>query len=135
MTIKTIYTGDFHTECTHLQSGTILHTDAPTDNNGKGETFSPTDLLATAAGTCMITFMAIQARKDKVELDGSEIEITKIMTQSPPRKIEKLVMSLTMKTSIPITDIQKANYEEFAVNCPVMLSLHSELIKEVRFQW
>lgn len=135
MTIKTIYQGDLHTECTHLQSGSIIHTDAPTDNHGKGENFSPTDLLATAAGTCAITFMAIQARDEGVDIKGSEVEITKIMSKTLPRKIEKIQITLHMKTNISITEDQKIKFENYALNCPVMLSLNQEVGKDIEFNW
>jgi putative redox protein len=135
MTIKTIYTGDLHTTCEHIQSGTIIHTDAPTDNHGLGQSFSPTDLLATAAGTCAITFLAVQTIDTDIDFKGSEIEITKIMSKLPPRKIEKLEMILRMKTSRLVSDEEKNKYEEITKNCPVMLSLHPDLVKKMSFDW
>lgn len=135
MTIKTIYTGQLHTTCEHIQSGTIIHTDAPVDNHGKGENFSPTDLLAASAGTCAITFLAVQTSAENIDFSGSEIEITKIMSKSPPRKIEKLVLILRMKTSRLVSDEEKIKYEDIAKNCPVLLSLHPDLVKEMSFDW
>ena len=95
-TVKTTYLGDLRTNSTHLQSGNQLITDAPTDNMGKGEAFSPTDLLATATGTCILTTMAIVAQRDGIELLNSEAEVTKIMTQTPPRRIARLEINLKM---------------------------------------
>ena len=103
-TVKTTYLGELRTESTHLQSGNQLITDAPTDNMGKGEAFSPTDLVATATGTCMLTTMAIVAQRDGIELAGSEVEVTKIMSQTPPRRIARLEINLKMKTNVALDD-------------------------------
>ena len=85
-TAQTTYLGDLRTEAVHLQSGITIITDAPTDNNGKGEAFSPTDLVATALGSCMMTIMGIVARRDEIDLKGSQMEITKGMSAEPPRR-------------------------------------------------
>src|ERR1700741_3905856 len=90
MTSQIIYKGELRSTATHIQSGTMIETDAPTDNQGKGERFSPTDLVATALGTCMVTTMAIKARTLDIRLDGTRLEITKIMV-SDPRRIGKII--------------------------------------------
>lgn len=134
-TVKTTYLGDLRTESTHLQSGTQLLTDAPTDNQGKGEVFSPTDLLATATGTCMLTTMAIFAQRDGIELAGSGVEVSKIMSQTPPRKVARLEINLKMKTNIVLTEEQIKKLENIAHKCPVSLSLHPDLEQMVSFEW
>ncbi len=134
-TVKTTYLGELRTESTHLQSGTQLLTDAPTDNMGKGEAFSPTDLLATATGTCMLTTMAIVAQRDEIELSGSSVEVTKIMSQTPPRKVARLEINLKMKTNIVLTAEQIQKLENTAHKCPVSLSLHPDLEQVVSFEW
>ncbi len=134
-TVKTSYLGDLRTESIHLQSGSQLVTDAPTDNMGKGEAFSPTDLLATATGTCMLTTMAIVAQRDGIELAGSSAEVTKIMSQTPPRKVARLEINLQLKTNIVLTEEQIKKLENTAHKCPVSLSLHPEVEQVVSFEW
>lgn len=134
-TVKTSYLGDLRTESIHLQSGSQLVTDAPTDNMGKGEAFSPTDLLATATGTCMLTTMAIVAQRDGIELAGSSVEVTKIMSQTPPRKVARLEINLQLKTNIVLTKEQIKKLENTAHKCPVSLSLHPEVEQVVSFEW
>jgi uncharacterized OsmC-like protein len=134
-TVKTSYLGDLRTESIHLQSGSQLVTDAPTDNMGKGEAFSPTDLLATATGTCMLTTMAIVAQRDGIELAGSSVEVTKIMSQTPPRKVARLEINLQLKTNIALTEQQIKKLENTAHKCPVSLSLHPEVEQVVSFEW
>ena len=134
-TVKITYLGDLRTTSTHLQSGNQLITDAPTDNMGKGEAFSPTDLLATATGTCMLTTMAIVAQRDEIELFGSEVEVTKIMSQTPPRKVARLEINLKLKTNIALTDEQIKKLENTAHKCPVSLSLHPEVEQVIFFEW
>lgn len=134
-TVKTTYLGDLRTDSTHLQSGNKLITDAPTDNMGKGEAFSPTDLLATAAGTCMLTTMAIVAQRDGIELVGSEVEVTKIMTQAPPRRVARLEINLKLKTNIVLSSEQVKKLENTAHKCPVSLSLHPDVEQILMFEW
>ncbi|MBN2772953.1 MAG: OsmC family protein, partial [Prolixibacteraceae bacterium] len=90
-TIKTIYLGELRTENEHLQSGNKVITDAPTDNQGKGEFFSPTDLLATSLGSCIMTIMGIKARDNNIDIEGTEVEVTKIMASNPRRVAEVMV--------------------------------------------
>jgi hypothetical protein len=134
-TVKTNYLGDLRTESIHLQSGTKLITDAPTDNLGKGEAFSPTDLLATATGTCILTTMAIVAQRDGIELSESEVEVTKIMAQSPPRRVARLEINLKMKSNIVLSPEQIIKLENTAHNCPVSLSIHPDVAQVLVFEW
>ncbi len=134
-TVKTTYLGDLRTNSTHLQSGNQLITDAPTDNMGKGEAFSPTDLLATATGTCILTTMAIVAQRDGIELSNSEVEVTKIMTQTPPRRIARLEINLKMKANVVLSDEQIKRLENTAHKCPVSLSLHPDVEQVLTFEW
>ena len=134
-TVKTTYLGDLRTNSTHLQSGNQLITDAPTDNMGKGEAFSPTDLLATATGTCILTTMAIVAQRDGIELSNSEVKVTKIMTQTPPRRIARLEINLKMKANVVLNDEQIKKLENTAHKCPVSLSLHPDVEQILMFEW
>jgi uncharacterized OsmC-like protein len=126
------YVGDLRTVCIHLQSGTQILTDAPTDNHGKGEAFSPTDLVATALGSCMVSIMGIKSKDLNVDLKDSTVSITKIM-QSEPRKIAKIEVILDM--SIETSEKNKAILERAAMTCPVLLSLHPDIEKDVVFNW
>ena len=134
-TVKTTYLGDLRTNSTHLQSGNQLITDAPTDNMGKGEAFSPTDLLATATGTCILTTMAIVAQRDGIGLSDSEVEVTKIMTQTPPRRVARLEINLKMKSNVVLSDEQIKKLENTAHKCPVSLSLHPDVEQILTFEW
>lgn len=126
------YVGDLRTICIHLQSGTQILTDAPTDNHGKGEAFSPTDLVATALGSCMVSIMAIKSKDLEVDLKDSTVSVTKIM-QAEPRKIAKIIVELNM--AIETSDKNKIILERSAMTCPVLLSLHTDIEKEVTFNW
>lgn len=132
MTSKVTYLGDLRTTSTHLQSGTEILSDAPTDNHGKGEAFSPTDLLANALGSCMISIMAIKAKETTVDLVGSTVEVTKIM-QPEPRKIAKIIIVM----NLPQVDDAKTKtiLERAAMHCPVLLSLNPDIEKDVTFNW
>ena len=132
MTSKVTYLGDLRTSSVHLQSGTEILSDAPTDNNGKGEAFSPTDLLANALGSCMMTIMAIKSRDLDVDLTGSTVEVTKIM-QAEPRKVAKLQLVLNM--SVAVDQKTKTILERTGMNCPVLLSLNPDIDKEITFNW
>lgn len=132
MTSKITYLGDLRTTSTHLQSGTEILSDAPTDNNGKGEAFSPTDLVANAAGSCMMTIMAIKARDMNVDLIGTTLEVTKIM-QAEPRKIGRII--IVMNIPITVDEKTKTILERTAMNCPVLLSLNPDIEKEITINW
>jgi putative redox protein len=132
-TARTIYLGDLRTKATHLQSGTEIITDAPLDNQGKGEAFSPTDLVATALGSCMMTIMGIAARTHGFNVDGAKLSITKIM-RSDPRRIAEVVIDIDFP-AIEYTDKQKKILRICADTCPVALSLHPELKQTVRLNY
>jgi uncharacterized OsmC-like protein len=132
MTSKVTYIGELRTTSVHVQSGTEILSDAPKDNHGKGEAFSPTDLVANSLATCMISIMGIKSRDLNVDLKGSTVEVTKIM-QSEPRKIAKIITVLNM--NLEADDKTKTILERAAMTCPVMLSLHPDIEKEVIFNW
>lgn len=134
-TIHINYLGELRTDCAHLQSGTHINTDAPTDNQGRGEAFSPTDLVANALGTCIITTMAIFARRDGIELKGSELDVTKVMTSQPPRRIARIEVDLTLRTEAMPDDDTRARLETIAHTCPVAISLHPDIEQAVRIRW
>lgn len=134
MTSKIIYKGDLRTEMTHIQSGTLVETDAPVDNNGKGERFSPTDLVASALGSCMLTIMGIAGNTHDIKITGTEIEITKIMTAAP-RKIGEIVVNVIVKGQDSYLQKEKAILENAALTCPVFLSLSEDTKKTVEFVW
>jgi uncharacterized OsmC-like protein len=131
-TIQTTYLGGLRTEATHLQSGTKIITDAPTDNKGKGEAFSPTDLLAESLAGCMLTTMAIAADVHGIEMDGTECEVTKVMAANP-RRVAEVVINL--KFPIQYTDKEKEILTKAALGCPVAVSLHPDVVKTVDFGW
>ena len=132
-TVHATYPGGLRTEATHLQSGTKLMTDAPVDNQGKGEFFSPTDLVATALGSCMITIMGISAKAQGFSIDGASWEITKVMADSP-RRIGEIIVELTFPPN-SYTEQQKRVLEHITRNCPVALSLHPEIKQTVRISY
>lgn len=132
-TIETVYLGELRTEATHLLSGTKIITDAPPDNNGKGEAFSPTDLVAAALGSCMVTIMGIAARSHGFNIDGARWSVSKIMTKEPPRRIEEIVIDLAFPTDYP--DQVKRIIDHTVKNCPVALSLHPEVKQTVRITY
>ncbi len=125
------YEGHLRTEATHTASGTVIQTDAPVDNHGRGEAFSPTDLVGTALGTCILTTMAIVAERHQVDLVGSSVSVQKIMSTEPPRRIAQLTVELHLPAALSPAD--RALMERTAHTCPVALSLNPELRQEVRF--
>lgn len=132
-TIKSSYLGNLRTQSIHLQSGTELLTDAPVDNNGKGEKFSPTDLVCSALGSCMVTIMGIVAERNEVSLDGLTWEVTKVM-QASPRKIQEIVVDFVWEN--PVDDpamLQKL--KNAALTCPVALSLDPAIKQTVNFNF
>ncbi len=133
MTASVLYKGDLRCECIHLQSNSAIETDAPTDNRGKGERFSPTDLVCVSLATCMITTMGIRANDMNVSLRDTKIDVTKHML-SDPRRIGKIDITL----NIPNTGIEekdKKTLELIGNNCPVMKSLHPDLQLNVIYNW
>lgn len=133
MTAKLEYTGELHCHCVHLQSGTSMETDAPTDNRGKGERFSPTDLLCVSLGTCMITTMAMKASDMGIELKGTMLDVTKKMLSDPRR-----VGSVDITLHIPALNLEEKDriiLERTGDNCPVMKSIHPDLQVKVEYLW
>ena len=127
------YLGDLRCEARHEPSGTVITTDAPVDNEGRGESFSPTDLAATSLGACMLTIMGIAARKQGVDLGNTQVKVLKEMTPKPPRRIAKLTVVFTIP--LPASHEKRAMLEEAARNCPVHLSLDPGVEQDMRFDW
>lgn len=132
MTSKVTYLGDLRTSSIHLQSGTEIISDAPLDNNGKGEAFSPTDTVANALASCMMTIMGIKARDMNVDLKGSEAEVTKIMN-AEPRRIGAIEIVFEMFGTADQKN--RTILERAAMTCPVFLSLNTEIEKRITFNW
>jgi putative redox protein len=128
-TAKTKYLGDLRTEIIHIRSGSIITTDAPVDNKGRGENFSPTDMVAAALGSCIFTIMGIAAREHSFSIDGSTCKITKIMTESP-RKIGEIKIEFDF-TANDYSDKQKKILEYCVKTCPVALSLNESVFQNV----
>ena len=133
MTSTVLYNGELRTTCTHLKSGSSFETDAPVDNNGKGERFSPTDLLATSLGTCMITVMGIKARTMGFDLGGVKIEVLKIM-KSDPRRVGGIELKFHIPENLRSVEEKPKNIlKNTGENCPVMKSIHPDI--EVKVDW
>lgn len=128
-TTRTIYKGDLRTEMTHIRSGSVITTDAPVDNKGKGEYFSPTDLVASALGSCIFTIMGIAAREHGFSIDGASCRITKIMTDKP-RKIGEIKIDFDFSGG-NYTDKEKKILDYCVKTCPVSLSLHESIFQNV----
>jgi uncharacterized OsmC-like protein len=135
MTSTVVYKGNLRTELTHLQSGTVIENDAPTDNMGKGERFSPTDMLATSLGSCMITTMAIRAADMNLNFEETKIEITKVMSSDAPRRVAAIVANLFFAQSFVATEEQKEQLIRIARSCPVEKSLHPDIELDINFHW
>ncbi len=132
-TIKSSYLGNLRTQAMHVQSGNSILTDAPLDNNGKGEAFSPTDLVCAALGSCMVTIMGIVADQEGISLEGLSWEITKIM-QASPRKIQEVIVDFSWSNPVSdLTFIQKI--KNAARTCPVALSLEPTIKQTVNFDF
>ena len=129
-TARTKYLGDLRTEIVHVRSGSLITTDAPVDNKGKGENFSPTDMVASALGSCILTIMGIAAREHSFSIDGCSCKITKIMTDVP-RKIGEIQIEFDF-TSNSYTDKQKKILEYCVKTCPVALSLNESVNQNVK---
>lgn len=128
------YLGELRTEATHLQSGTTINTDAPKDNHGKGEAFSPTDLMATSLANCMLTVMGIKAQTEGMTtIDGAFAEVTKIM-YAEPRRVGEIHVKLTFPKN-NFSEKEKKIYENTAHTCPVGKSLHPDLKQIIEFIW
>ncbi len=132
MTSKVTYTGKLRTVCQHISSGDTFVTDAPVDNNGLGQAFSPTDIIATGLASCMLTVMGIKANNLKVDLSNATAEVTKHMA-SNPRRITKIEVVMNLPSKISDKNIKIL--EHTANTCPVHYSLHPDIEKEITFDW
>lgn len=133
MTSNVVYEGELRTTCTHLQSGSSFETDAPVDNNGKGERFSPTDLLATSLATCMVTVMGIKARTMGIDLNEIKIDVEKIM-KADPRRVGGINISFHIPEALKNIDAKsKTILKHTADTCPVQQSIHPDI--EVNVDW
>jgi len=130
-TISSSYQGNLRTSARHIASGNTIITDAPVDNNGKGEAFSPTDLVCAALGSCMMTIMGITANRSGIDIEGMEIETTKIMA-AEPRRIAEISLTFRMPAK-EYSPKERAILENAARTCPVALSLHPDVKQTVRF--
>jgi len=131
--ISIAYRGQLRCEADHGPSNTRLITDAPTDNHGRGESFSPTDLVATGLGACILTTIGIVAQRDGIRVEGATVAVEKHMSATPPRRIAKLVVRLTLPSGISAEARQKL--ERAAHTCPVAISLHPDVVQEVSFRY
>ncbi len=131
--VTAIYEGDLHTTAVHGPSGATLPTDAPVDNCGKGEEFSPTDLVGTAMGTCMLTIMGIYAKNNDLDIRGAKVRVLKEMTADLPRMISRL--STEIEVPLPEDHPKRKGVEQAALGCPVHRSLHPDVEKPVVFKF
>ena len=133
ITSKVTYSGQLRTSAEHIRSGSIVITDAPVDNNGKGQAFSPTDTVATGLASCMMTMMGIRAEKENRDLTGMTAEVTNIMA-ADPRRINKIIIKL----DIPAKDLKEKDFrvlEKIACTCPVAYSLHPDIEQDLTFSF
>jgi putative redox protein len=133
VTMNGIYLGDLRTEVTHLKSGNKVITDAPTDNNGKGEAFSPTDLTCASLNSCMMTLMGMLAQREQIDISGMKSQIVKVMAANP-RKIAEIHITFTLE-GLKATDVQKEKLKRAANTCPVALSLDPSVKQEITFNF
>jgi len=128
------YQGNLRCQATHGPSRSTLVTDAPTDNHGKGETFAPTDLVATALGSCLLTIMGIVAERDGIDMSGATAHVVKEMAPKPTRRIGKLTVKITLPKERSLSEKDKAKLERAAAQCPVHASLHPDIELAVSFE-
>jgi len=134
MTARVVYEGSLRTVATHLKSGTKIETDAPVDNEGLGERFSPSDLVATALASCMCTIMGIAARTHGIRIEGLACDVEKIMAANP-RRIAEIKVYMKFPENQTYSEKEQKILEHAALTCPVYLSLHEEIRKSVSFGW
>ena len=134
MTSHVVYDGNLRTFGTHKASGTMIETDAPVDNQGKGERFSPSDLVATALGSCMMTIMGIKARDMELDLKGMKIEVQKMM-KPDPRRISGINLTFSFPDGLQLTEKQQRILENAAHTCPVIYSIHPDIDVQIAFNW
>ena len=134
MTASIIYKGELRCECTHVQSGTVIETDAPTDNRGKGQRFSPTDTICVGLGTCIITTIGIRANDMQLDLSDTRLSVTKHML-SDPRRIGRIEVSIQFPPNLDLPEKDRLLLQKIGDNCPVMKSLHPDIKVEVEYKW
>ena len=131
--IDIVYNGELRCLATHQPSGTVLTTDAPKDNHGKGESFSPTDLVATALGTCILTMMGIAAQSMQIDLSGTKVVVRKEMAAKPIRRIGTL--AVTIDVPLALGEAQRQKLINVAMTCPVHKSMHPDILMPIEFRW
>ncbi len=134
MTASIKYEGELRCVATHMQSGTVIETDAPSDNRGKGERFSPTDLLCVSLGTCIITTIAIKANDLNIDVIDTSIEVTKHML-GDPRRVGEIDVSIKFLTTLSIQQNDKIMLERAGNNCPVAKSIHPDIKVNIVYKW
>lgn len=134
MTASIVYQGHLRCSATHIQSGTVIETDAPTDNRGKGEKFSPTDILCVALATCIVTTMALKANDMEIDLSNTAIAVTKHM-QNDPRRIAKVDITLSFPENLQTEEKDRIILQRIGDNCPVAKSLHPDLDVNIEYKW
>jgi len=134
MTATILYEGNLRCHATHLQSNSVIETDAPTDNRGKGENFSPTDLVCTALATCIITTMAMKATDMGIELKETTVAVQKHMA-AEPRRIAKIEVVITFPKSLGLEEKDKTILQRVGDNCPVVKSLHPDIVIDTTYHW
>lgn len=134
MTATILYNGALRCTAVHLQSNTQIETDAPTDNRGKGERFSPTDLTATSLGLCLITTVGMKAKDMGIDIEGTELEVTKHMSKEPPRRIVQIDVLVRFKVT-GLDEKDKLILENTGNTCPVARSLHPDLVQNITYHW
>lgn len=133
-TAEIVYNGELRTTSTHVRSGSVVETDAPVDNNGKGERFSPTDLVSSALGSCMLTIMGITSRTQGWNIDGTKVSILKIMG-TDPRRITGVNVVFHFPAGHGLGEKERTILERAALTCPVAKSLHPDIVQDVTFNW
>lgn len=133
--VTAVYEGSLRCAATHGPSGHALTTDAPVDNGGQGASFSPTDLVATALGTCMLTIMALVAERHSLNLTGAGVRVTKEMSSTPPRRIARLTTVLTFPADLNLSDEDRERLRGAAKHCPVHQSLHPDIQTPIEFRF
>lgn len=131
--IEILYEGDLHCSAVHLPSGNTLVTDAPLDNNGRGEAFSPTDLMATALGSCMATVIGIVAKRKELAIEGMTVNVRKFMSDGQPRRIKRL--ELDLQIPLPASHVDRKLLESAARGCPVHQSIHPDIEVVMNWAW
>jgi uncharacterized OsmC-like protein len=134
MTSSVIYEGGLRTTCTHLQSGSFFETDAPTDNQGKGERFSPTDLVATSLASCMLTTMGIRAKDLEPAIRQIRVDAEKIMSANP-RRISRINLTFHYPEGFSLAPERRQELEQIAWTCPVKESIHPDIVLDINFNW